>query len=65
MRLTQQELSEPDVTLVMTHAQYDNLPKEVYEYLRLYLGYDNGRRIVYKIPAYLYRQLEAMGHKEG
>ena len=43
-RLTQEELSEPDVTLVMTRAQFDALPREVYELLRLFIGHDDGRR---------------------
>lgn len=59
-RLTQKELSESDVTLEMTHAQFDALPKEIYEHLRLYIGKDDGKRITYRIPVYLYRELSQM-----
>jgi len=59
-RLTDEELAEADVTLVMTRAQYDALPAAVYEQLRLYVGRDDGRRITYRVPAYLYREMEAM-----
>ena len=59
-RLTQEELSEPDVTLVMTHAQFDALPRTVYELLRLFIGHDDGRRITYTVPAYRYREMESI-----
>lgn len=59
-RLTQKELSEPDVKLVMTRAQFDTLPREVYELLRLFRGHDDGRYITYTVPAYRYREMEAM-----
>lgn len=59
-QLTNEELAEGDVTLVMTRAQYDALPAAVYEQLRLYVGRDDGRRITYRVPAYLYREMEAM-----
>ena len=59
-RLTQEELSEPDVTLVMTYAQYDALPRDVYELLRLFRCRVVGRRITYTVPAYRYREMESM-----
>jgi hypothetical protein len=63
-RLTNEELAEGDVALVMTHAQYDALPAVVYEQLRLYVGRDDGRRITYRVPAYVYREMEAMGARQ-
>ena len=60
-RLTQAELSEPDVTLVMTYAQFDALPRNVYELLRLFPARDDGRRIICTVPAYRYREMEEMG----
>lgn len=59
-RLTQEELSEPDVTLVMTHAQFDALPRDVYELLRFFGGRDDGRRIICTVPAYRYREMVVM-----
>ena len=59
-QLTDKELAEADVTLVMSQAQYDALPAAVCEQLRLYVGRDDGRRITYRVPAYLYREMEAM-----
>ena len=59
--LTQEELSEPDVTIVMTYAQFDALPRDVYELLRLFPArVVNGRRIACTVPAYRYREMEAM-----
>ena len=60
--LTQEELRE--VTIVIPHAKFERLPAEVWEYLRLYIGKETPQGYTYKIPTYLWQQLEAIGKGE-
>ena len=58
MRLTDEELREPDVILIMSHAQFDALPRDIAETLRAFIGQRGEKTIQYRVPAYLYRQME-------
>jgi hypothetical protein len=56
-KLSDAELREPHVTLVIPEARYWQLPKVITEVLRLYIGrYDKKGNMVYEVPAYLYRE---------
>jgi len=59
-RLTAEELSEPDVTVMIPYAKLERLPAEVRQYLELYIPKDNGKQLIYTLPAYLVRELEQM-----
>ena len=59
-RLTAQELSEPDVTLVIPYAKWDTLPQEVRDTLHFWIGKDTGTAYVYTVPAYRVREFEAI-----
>lgn len=54
-KLTDSELSEPDVILTIPNGLA--LPKAVWAELDLYIGQETKQGTVYKIPAYLARQL--------
>lgn len=55
--LTDAELSEPYVTLIIPENRTWEIPKHIVDELRLYIGrYDNAGNMVYKVPAYLYRE---------
>lgn len=57
-KLTQEELAEDDVIVIITDRA--NLPKEVYEILRLYIGHRNATSTTYKLPAYQARELNEL-----
>lgn len=54
--LTVQELIEPDVYLTIPHGLA--LPESVWDEIEVYIGRETPRGTVYRIPAYLARQLE-------
>jgi hypothetical protein len=55
-KLTDAELREPYVTLEIPENKMDALPKHIFDVLRLYTGkYEDGK-VIYTIPAYLYRE---------
>lgn len=55
-KLTDAELREPDVTLVIPEGRYWRLPKIIMDDLRLYGGRFQDGNVVVKVPAYMYRQ---------
>jgi hypothetical protein len=55
-KLTEAELREPNVTLVIPEGRYWRLPKVIMDDLRLYVGYAKDGNIIVSVPAYLYRR---------
>ena len=56
--LTEAELTEPDVVLVIPFAV--GWPKSVGYLLDGYIGYERGGTWVYKVPGYIARQVDAV-----
>jgi len=54
--LTEEELREPNVTLVIPEGRYWRLPKVIMDDLRLYGGRVKDGCVVVSVPAYLYRE---------
>lgn len=55
-KLTDAELSEPYVTLEIPEDRDWQIPGHIIDVLRLYVGkYQNGK-VVYSVPAHLYRE---------
>jgi hypothetical protein len=63
LKLTEAELTEPDVVLVIPFAA--GWPKSVGYLLDSYIGYERGGTWVYKVPAYIARQVEAAYEAEN
>ena len=59
-RLTEQELSEPDVTLIIPPSKWAELPEEVRLTLSYFSGHWEGANRVYVVPAYRMREFEQM-----
>lgn len=64
-KLTDEELSEPDVILTIPLATWRGLPDEVKKELQVYIDRGNDKQFVFKIPAYLSRQLEEIALLKG
>ena len=59
-RLTAAELSEPDVTLSIPIDKWGKLPADVMELLRLFVVADRITVIECRLPAYRWREVQAM-----
>ena len=58
-RLTDEELTEPDVVLEVPYERWDRLPARVTDWLRLFVKEDrylDGLYVV-RLPGYRYREL--------
>lgn len=59
-KLTQAELSEPDVLFIIRYDKWACIPQEGRDMLRAYIGQDTGKDFRFTLPAYLARQIEEM-----
>jgi hypothetical protein len=59
-KITDEELREPDVTLVIPEGRYWRLPKAIMDELRLFGGYTKDGNVIVTVPAYRYRSWLAM-----
>ena len=59
-KLTDEELSEPDVVLIIPLKTWRSLPEGVKKELQAYRDRGNDTKFIYRIPAYLARQLEEL-----
>ena len=59
-RLTEQELSEPDVTLIIPPSKWAALPEEVRLTLHYFADRGDGVNRVFVVPAYRVREFEQM-----
>lgn len=62
-KLTDEELSEPDVTLIIPNDKWAQLPQEVKDYLNFYIDRGNDSCSKYTVPAYLVREFEAIARR--
>ena len=59
-KLTSAELSEPDVILEIPFSKFDALPAAIRIELERYIPKTKDNRLIYHLPAYLVKDLEAM-----
>ena len=59
-KLTESELKEPDIVLTIPYDRFSLIPKPIWDELNTYIGKDTGQSYVYRLPAYLARELEKM-----
>lgn len=59
-RLTAAELREPDVWVSMPIEKWNELPQEVRDLLRFFATRDNITSIEFRLPAYRWREVQAM-----
>ena len=59
-KLTSEELSEPDVTLRIPLEKWSALPEDIAELLRYFLVSDDITSLTARLPAYRWREIQAM-----
>ena len=62
-RLTDDELREPDVTLIIPYSKAAMVPREVWETLKYFIGKDTGKAYIFTVPAYRAREFLEYGRR--